>query len=288
VAGLDVGRDDPERVDEPGAVDEDHDQRPVRDLELGVGELFPAVDVEGGALAGALAVEVVALGLRGVALEQRGDLVVDAVEVDPPRVAVDLVEHPAAVGLVADRPGAGVDVVEQDAGLLAFAGLLRDGLVAGVPGVGGLQPPAAHSAEVAPLRVGDVAAAVALRPQLGLVLDGEGDALPEPRPRAAGDRLDLPAARQVDARDAGVGHLDVQRAAGDHRHERAPDVVGLVLAEAATWIHGVAHGRPTGSPWASQPSKRTGASASASAQIIAALNGPLPHFCGRTSWPPRP
>jgi hypothetical protein len=57
---------------------------------------------------------------------------------------------------------------------------------------------------------------------------------------------------------------------------------------AATWIHGVAHGRPTGSPWASQPSKRTGASASASAQIIAALNGPLPHFCGRTSWPPRP
>jgi hypothetical protein len=49
-------------------------------------------------------------------------------------------------------------------------------------------------------------------------------------------------------------------------------------------ISGVGYGAPTGSPAASQPSKRVGPSASA--QMIAAPNGSLPHFCDRRSCPP--
>ena len=50
---------------------------------------------------------------------------------------------------------------------------------------------------------------------------------------------------------------------------------------AVSWMIGVGRDRPTGSPAASHPAGNVGPSASA--QIIAAPKGPLPHFCGRTS-----
>jgi hypothetical protein len=89
-AGLDLGRDDRERVDEPCAVDADRDPRlPLRNLVLEVGELVPLLAVERLRALGALAVQEPPFGLRGVARQERLDLGVDAVEIDPPRVAVD-------------------------------------------------------------------------------------------------------------------------------------------------------------------------------------------------------
>jgi hypothetical protein len=132
---------------------------------LGVGEHLPPVEVEGEGLARVDPVEEEPLGLRRLALlEQRHDLGVDSGPVDPEAVAVDPLEHPAAVGLVAHAARARLAHLLVDAWRLALERLLGDGLLGRVPGVRRLHEPAAHAGEVPALRLGELAAAVLPRP----------------------------------------------------------------------------------------------------------------------------
>src|SRR4051812_17162005 len=73
-------------------------------------------------------------------------------------------------------------------------------------------------------------AAVRLNPAVRLVLDREGQALAESGVPRRRDRLDQPAARDVDPGDAGVRDQVRERALLDHRLKCAVDVVRLVLA----------------------------------------------------------
>jgi hypothetical protein len=116
----------------------------------------------------------------------------DALEVDPPRVAVDAPQRGAQQRVVVgELVDAGLDVVEVDAGLVVLVGLLRDGVLGRVPGVRRLEEAAAHAGEVAALDVDRRRGRRWTRcSRLGLVLDGAGDALAEARLGARGDRLD--------------------------------------------------------------------------------------------------
>jgi hypothetical protein len=196
-------------------------------------QLLEALEVERGALGRLAAVHEPPLRLRRIVLQESLDLDVDPVDVDPAapvdeRIAVDVPQHPAALGLVAHRPRRRRLVGLKNAGL-GFVGLLRDAVLDGVPRVRGLEEPSARAREAAALRVAELVPAVRRQPRLRLVLHAQMDALPEPRHRRRRDRLDQAPRREVDPRQARVREDARERPQLDHRLQRPPHVVGLVL-----------------------------------------------------------
>jgi hypothetical protein len=131
--------------------------------------------------------------------------------------------------LLPQLPRGRVGEVDEDVGERLLDPGLLDGLLGRVVRVAGRGPAAAERRDVAQEHVDQALAAVALRHRLGLVDLEVGQAGAEARRRGAGDALDDPAAAEVHPVEAGVADDVGERAELDHRLQRAPDVLRLVL-----------------------------------------------------------
>jgi hypothetical protein len=115
-----------------------------------------------------------------------------------------------------------------------------------------------------------------------------------------------PAPRTSHADQASTGRRRhrLDDAATEEEDPRLPRVADLMFSRGDNWIiansaehvrrlilrhrrHLDPRRRPSPAATSSSPSHSGSTGPAASAQIIAALNGPLPHFCGRINWPPR-
>src|SRR4029078_5009354 len=100
-----------------------------------------------------------------------------------------------------------------------FPRLLCDRIFRRIPGVANLQETSAHSGERTLLGVPELVTLVLAVPALHLVLNDERGASSLARLRARRNRDDLAAVRQIDARNAFIGDLVLERRQLDHRQK---------------------------------------------------------------------